>query len=418
MRFIDIIRMSLANLSRSKSRTLLTMSGMVIGTISVVIMISLGIGMRVATYETYAAAGSLSTISVNAPFNSDSRNTKRLTSSTVKQFHDMENVIAVMPMITVDAVLKSGTYVYETTILAYDESYSSFDFILSEGEMPTKRKGGNYQIVLSSWAFESFHSPGKTNTAVDVHGNPKVTKNSKISLSFDESIAEEGNLVSSAKTYNLTISGILSEDCSDYSFYCIMPLEDLKRLAKENSDYIKINFNEFDEIQVKCTSFDNVADVRSSINAMGYETFSLQEAIEAAESNTKQTLYMLVAIGFFSVLISALSIANTMLMSILERKKEIGIYKAIGCTEDNILKIFICEAASIGLFGGVCGALLSYVVSFIVNVFMEGTMIVSTIPIYLPFVAVCIAFTISILSGIYPAIKAMKLSPISAIRNE
>ena len=58
MRFIDIIRMSLANLSRSKSRTILTMSGMVIGTISVVIMISLGIGMRVATYETYAAAGS------------------------------------------------------------------------------------------------------------------------------------------------------------------------------------------------------------------------------------------------------------------------------------------------------------------------------------------------------------------------
>ncbi len=419
MKLIDIIRMAFANLCRSKTRTFLTMSGMVIGTISVIIMISLGIGMREATVQTYSEAGSLSTISVNPSMNTYGNNSKKLNASTVRQLKDIDTVVAVMPMVTVDAVIKSGTYVYEATILAYDDSYAAFDFELSSGKMPSRRSGGNYEIVMSSWAYESFHSPGKTTTAVDVYGNPKVTKDSKLSLTFDESVAENiSSGASLAKSYNLTVTGVLSEECSDYCIYCIMSLEDLKRLVRENSDYVNINFNEYDEIQVKCSSFETASEVRKKIDSLGYETFSLQEAIEAAESSTKQTLYMLVAIGFFSILISALSIANTMLMSILERKKEIGIFKALGCTENNILNIFIAEAACIGVFGGALGAGLSYIVSYIVNVFMEGTMLSSVIPIYLPLAAVGIALLISIISGIYPAIKAMKMSPLSAIRNE
>ena len=123
-------------------------------------------------------------------------------------------------------------------------------------------------------------------------------------------------------------------------------------------------------------------------------------------------------------LVAAIGIANTMMMSIYERTKEIGVMKVLGCDMGNIRSMFLIESGFIGFMGGVLGALLSYGVSIIVNRFvsmsdmmgMSGNL--SRIPLWLAFAAIGFAIFVGMAAGFMPAMRAMKLSPLAAIRNE
>ena len=133
------------------------------------------------------------------------------------------------------------------------------------------------------------------------------------------------------------------------------------------------------------------------------------------------------------MVVSAISIANTMVMSIYERTKEIGIMKVLGCIVTDIRKLFLLEAAIIGLFGGCIGIALGYISSWIINKFgapvfgalMSGNYMYdmtntkfSIIPIYLPFVALAISVAVGLGSGYFPARRATKISAIEAMKTE
>ena len=122
---------------------------------------------------------------------------------------------------------------------------------------------------------------------------------------------------------------------------------------------------------------------------------------------------------------------NTMMMSIFERTKEIGVMKVLGCDMGDIRNMFLTESALIGLFGGLVGIALSYGISAIINgltgggdsdVLMgftnggEGKL--SLIPAWLAIFAIVFAMMVGMLSGYFPSVRAMKLSPLAAIRNE
>ncbi len=126
-------------------------------------------------------------------------------------------------------------------------------------------------------------------------------------------------------------------------------------------------------------------------------------------------------------MVAAIGIANTMLMSIMERTKEIGIMKVLGCGLRNIRNMFLMEAGMIGFVGGTLGIAFSYAVSFVVNKFAGGymgvnpdgtPMDISVIPLWLILLALAFAVGVGIVSGLYPSIRAMKLSPLAAIRSE
>ena len=109
---------------------------------------------------------------------------------------------------------------------------------------------------------------------------------------------------------------------------------------------------------------------------------------------------------------------NTMMMSIYERTKEIGIIKVLGCRMSNIAGLFLTEAAYIGFFGGALGLGLSYGLSLVLNNFLEASGFKSVIPLYLAAGALVFSIMVALISGLYPAMRAMKLSPLAAIRNE
>lgn len=146
------------------------------------------------------------------------------------------------------------------------------------------------------------------------------------------------------------------------------------------------------------------------------------------ESNQK-TMGMIQAvlggIGAVSLFVAAIGITNTMMMSIYERTKEIGVMKVLGCDLRNIRSLFLMEAGFIGFIGGVIGLILSFGLSFVINKLAQsaqdmslGAGDISYIPLWLMVLSLAFAILVGMVAGFFPARRAMKLSPLAAIRNE
>jgi ABC-type antimicrobial peptide transport system permease subunit len=415
-------------------RAFLTVLGMVIGVASIVVMVSLGIGIKQATIESYAGTGSLTTIRVNSwsyvengNGGGSSRETE-LNKKSVSAIKKIEGVQTVMPLVNIYGMLKSGRYATDAAILGITaEDAEDFGIELSEGELPGSGGSTTYEMVLGAWTLSNFYDPVTYRQAVDSNGNPKITSSSRMQLTFDyrniyqsqmDYSLDDTNQTPLGSYYKIKVTGVMSQDNNDYSYYCLMDIDALEKLAKANKDYVDYDGNTYNTVLVKCTSIDQVKNVKTAIEEMGYGTYSLQDAVEAAEESTKNVQYLLGAIGGVALLVAAIGIMNTMMMSIFERTKEIGIIKVLGCRIDNIAGLFLAESAYIGLFGGALGLGLSFGISGILNQILVNSGLRSIIPAYLAFGAVGFSIVVALVAGMYPAIRAMKLSPLAAIRNE
>lgn len=442
MRFADVLRTAFMNLWRRKLRAFLTVLGMVIGTASIVIMVSLGLGIQKATIDSFAGTGSLTTIQVNSYRWEDggpkavsigksrggSSTETKLDKKSVEAFMRLPGVKAVMPVVTTYGSLKSGKYVTDISILGADLSLlDDFGIELAEGKLPKSNAGSNYEFIMSAWTLNNFYDPNTYQQAIDRQGNPKVTLKSRFQFTFDNrniypnqdyGQGDGSQTVSPGKMYTFKPSGMLSEQGNDFTWYCIMDIDLLKKLARENKDFITLDTSSYNQVMVKCNEIDDVKAVKTAIDDMGYGTYSLMDAIEMAEESTKRIQYLLGAIGGVSLLVAAIGITNTMMMSIYERTKEIGIIKVLGCNMGNIAALFLSESAFIGLFGGALGLLISYGLSFALNMLLKTSGLMSLIPVYLAVGSVAFSIVVALVSGLYPALRAMRLSPLSAIRNE
>ena len=434
MRFFDVLGMAFLNLWRRKLRAFLTVLGMVIGVSSIVVMVSLGIGIREATVESFAGTGSLTTIrvdkysSVQHDNGSYSDRRKELNKKSVTAMRKLDGVAAVMPMVTSYGILKSGNYAVDAQILGVEpELAESFGLTLSEGKMPAGKRGSTYEMVLGAWTLQSFYTVGNYRQAVDKDGNPKVKLNARMQLTFDWSNMDssgaqptdsEGKPREKGAFYPVSAVGVMDMNNNDFGYYCIMELDALERLAKENKAFTNYEAGKYENVMVKCASIDDVKRVKAAIDEMGYGTYSLQDAVEMAQQSTQRVQYLLGAIGGVALLVAAIGITNTMMMSIFERTKEIGIIKVLGCRMENIAGLFLTESAYVGLFGGALGLGVSFGISALLNGLLADSGMRSIIPAYLAAGAVGFSILVALLAGLYPAIRAMRLSPLAAIRNE
>ena len=170
-----------------------------------------------------------------------------------------------------------------------------------------------------------------------------------------------------------------------------------------------------------------LAAVEREIQTMGFKTHAVLSRLEKARQFFVFIDVLLAAVGTVALVVAGLGIVNTLLMSVLERYREIGVYKAIGASDTDLLVLFLTEAAMIGLLGGLGGLALGRVVSWLleiaVNVYAKGQgvtehMAVFAFPFWLLASAVIFAVVISILSGLYPALRAARVDPIKALRAE
>jgi putative ABC transport system permease protein len=182
----------------------------------------------------------------------------------------------------------------------------------------------------------------------------------------------------------------------------------------------------YNALIVKVTHAQVAQDVEDQIKKKGFSAFSLNDALQGAKRAFIILDIVLTLIGSIALAVSSLGIVNTMVMSILERTREIGIMKAIGGSDGDIRRIFLIEASAIGFFGGVAGVVLGWIVGRLVNfganIYIQnqggtpGNLF--SLPLWLIGGAIGFSVTISLIAGSYPAARAARLDPIRALRHD
>jgi ABC-type antimicrobial peptide transport system permease subunit len=444
MKISDLIKIGLRNLNRRKARTLLTVMGVVIGTISIVVMISIGIGMKKNYTQQVMEQGSLTTITVNSSGgyvddkgNYTSFKAEPMNDELVSKIMAIPHVKTVVPLIATQAYLTSGKYETNIQLFVIDSSHiPAMEFPgVTMGNMPTPEN--NKAIIFGSDALMNFYNPYSRN-----YDSKQIDlSRDKVNFGFNP---YQYQVDPKKKAYSIKVEQYaMLEKSNNYEFdyYGYIDINYFRHLYQKYVSTLKAEERKkalsavanYSNLKVTVDNFKNVEEVQEAIDALGYQTDSLAKLMAPMLSTANMLQMVLGAIGAVSMLVSAINIANTMIMSIYERTKEIGIMKVLGCLVRDIKKLFLFEAGMIGLIGGVVGITLSYIASWAINKFggplFQALMSTnymynpenskfSDIPLWLPLVAAGLSMLVGIISGYYPASRATKISAIEAMKTD
>jgi putative ABC transport system permease protein len=234
------------------------------------------------------------------------------------------------------------------------------------------------------------------------------------------------------KNLQLRVIGTLSETRGDSDWEIYVPI---KEVTSYNEWFTgrRINRNRdgYAYAKVKVESADKTVGVTDQINALGYMAWTYAEVVQGINSFYLIIQVIFGGVGAIALLVAAIGIANTMTMAILERTREIGLMKAVGATNRDVLSVFLGEAAGIGFLGGLGGVLLGWSAGQILNVlavaYLAGQNAQQGLPppdaavvtpTWLPIFALAFATVIGLISGLYPALRAATLVPVMALKYE
>ena len=450
MKHEDLLRVCLQNLLRRKSRTILTVLGVLIGCCSIVIMVSLGIGMKESQEKLLAELGDLTIITVTAPQKGNRK--KKLDDKLLKTIRELDGVEGVTPKLGFDAYtcrLLAGPgnrYVADWSMLAGLDTaqMDKMGYQLTDGNYPAAQG----EVALGQYFAYNFRDTLRPEGANTINR-------------WDSGMDEEGRLLPPPDAYfdplkqPLTLEvtgadgstfkvplkpvGAVKEDnakgyeTSDGVMMSVADLQALLKRAGGGRTTPNANASAYDSILVKVSGIKQVDPVETAIKNLGYSTESMESIRKPMEKEARQKQLMLGGLGAISLIVAALGITNTMIMSISERTKEIGVMKSLGCYVYDIRVLFLAEAGAIGFIGGIIGCVISFVISLIINLVSlgpdpgnllpailggEGITRVSVIPPWLYLFAVVFSIFIGLGSGYYPANKAVQVPALEAIKSD
>ena len=445
----DLVRVCLQNLLRHKARTFLTVMGVVLGCCSVIIMISIGIGMKKSQEQALSMMGDLTVISVYKT--GRSRRAAKITAKTMEEIRAIPGVQAATPKLSADQLAfniyagpgRRYRCVYLAAVGLEAEAAKEMGYHLTEGQWKTS--GQNHVLVGQNfeYLFEDTKRPEGRNMREpgEEPFSPYFdSRRTKLTLE-----AESGRNDGKKLTWELTADGRLKEDFAkgmETSMGILFRLEDLQRIMDEQqraSGKIPDRRKGWDNAVVKADDIRHVASIEKQIRKMGLSTSSMESIRKPMEQDARQKQMMLGCLGAISLFVAALGITNTMVMSISERTREIGVMKALGCRVKEVRRLFLMEAACIGLTGGILGMGVSYGFSALMNLaaaaglgggFSSGmeellfaagpetAMPVSVIPWWLALAAVAFSVLIGLAAGYYPAGKAVAVPALEAIKRD
>jgi ABC-type antimicrobial peptide transport system permease subunit len=435
MNKLDLILMGFKNLWRRKLRTSLTILGVIIGTSAIIVMLSLGFGLTEFFEQQISQWGSLTTINVHKkwvdPMQPGQKEVE-LDDKAIEAFKTIPNVDAVSPMLETYGAVINGRYIAQVPIRGMDpDAMEAFGFEAAEGRL--LNDNDELGVVFGSNMAQHFWDP-----KARVWREPKINlMRDRMSVTLDPNYGYggmPGQKNVNYKEYKIKSIGVLTEGNWETSYGIYMPIKDVQKMIKEKERAENQrpqpgnNSSQYNRIDVKVNEIENVAKIQDNIKEMGFEAYSLNDQLEMMKDQATMIQAVLGGIGGVSLLVAAIGITNTMIMSIYERTREIGVMKVIGASLNDIRSLFLFESALIGLAGGILGIGFSYLLSFMINKFgaqafgesmgMYGATKISVIPIWLIFAAMGFSILIGLISGYFPARRAMKLSALDAIRTE
>jgi len=401
----DYITLAFANLRHRGIRSWLTILGIFIGIAAVVSLISLGAGLQ------KAVTGQFSTLSVDkltiqnagtgfGPPGSTS--VRKLTSHDVEIISNVPGVEETIPRLIRIAKTeynKEAKFVYLADI---PEDERKADIIYEGGELRIKEG-------------KLLYSENKNNILI---GSDIASEKQ-----FGKEITIGSKLKINGKDFN--VIGVLEKSSSfQINSVILMNNEDITSLLEidDETDLIVV------QLESKDVAKDTAEKIKEELRKdrkedVGEEDFSVQTPLEAIASvNTILNIINLIVSGIaaISLLVGGIGIMNTMYTSVVERTREIGVMKAIGARNKDIMLIFLIESGLLGLVGGILGAIIglgmAFGVSSLASSFLGENILAVSISWPLLIFAVAFSFAIGTLSGIMPAIQASRLNPVEALR--
>ena len=475
MRWSDLLRMSINSLKRRKLRTFLTVLGVVIGTASIVVMISLGLGLQESMYAEVEKNGGTTGLTVTSRQEgamessgssgdaSGEKEKKYVTDDLIKELRSLEHVKSVEPVLNLSAVAIKGKYEGSLELCGMTpEGLKSLNLELEAGGKLPDGDSAQLELVYGNAVLTNFYDKGTGKAYWDTGEVPDIDlKNDNLFLILDQDgyyqsqntpgggaadsggessgSGEQGKQPQTApKKYVVKGSGVVAGGIDSYntdSFKVYCDLDKLREYLKKEfrgrvipgqpstksgKPYSKFVYS---SAKVQADDMEQVEQLSGAIRSMGYNVETNADYIDSMKKQFAMVQAVLGGIGAVSLLVAAIGIANTMMMSIYERTKEIGVMKVIGCGLKNIRQLFLMEAAFIGLAGGIIGNLLSLTMSVVINTFVSGGSMgisgnLSFVPAWLVLISTVFAVLVGTAAGYFPARRAMALSPLEAIRSQ
>lgn len=455
MNKIDIVRMASSNLFRRKVRAILTITGVFIGTMAIVVMLSLGIGLDQSMRASMESWGDLNIVTVNMgrswdPETGEARGEEMpLNDDAVTMMRGLPGVISVMPSYQISADARYGKKTGWLQLVGVEpEEFAKMTYTIAEGRMIRESDTGaivvGWQVVNQFWDESGgggYYGPMNQEDMPDSREmlNQIVFMNLQNMYNYDQP----------PRRQPLTVVGVLEGEFKEHAYMAFAPLDAVRSWRKYINDDSSMtpeqreqqeqwkqesggqtrDPDDYDQIRIRCVDVEATREVSTLLRDQSYNVYAMADYMEGIEQQSLIIQAVLGGIGAITLLVASIGIANTMIMSIYERTREIGVMKVIGAGVQDIRLMFLMEAGLIGMVGGLLGLISSYGLSKIINHFSAGflnggmvmgqePMNISVIPPWLALFAIVFAFLIGVVAGWYPARRAASLSPILAIRNE
>jgi putative ABC transport system permease protein len=469
MKLPDLTELALRNLRESLLRNSLTTIGISVGVASLVAMLSLGIGLQQLASRRLMKSGLFDTVVVTS--RRDLRNFGReeersgpapaesriLDEPTRQEIERLPNVSEAYPDIRFITELRYEDKPHLTMVAALPMSAKSNDaFETVQGQFFSSDVAPE-AILQKAFAEELLGKtpkPGIDETNVAELAAPLIGKELTMryaqretaksaystaagdkTTSGDQSVSGAAYSVVS-REQKLKIVGVADLDPESMrgptrarvflplglaeSLHVMQPtdLREISRAASDQPVYSSVN--------VRVKNPGQVQKVEDTIKKMGFNTFSILDASKSVQQFFTILDKFLAIFGSLALVVAFVGIVNTLVMAVLERRREIGIMKAIGASDGDIRKLFFAEAGAMGLLGGIVGVALGWAIGQVINV---GTNIYLksqsfpaehfwSVPWWLVAFALAFSFFVSLAAGLYPARRAARLDPVQALRYE
>ncbi len=410
--------LSAANLRQRKLRSLLTIGGLAVGVSLITFLISLGFGLQQLVRSQVTNVEALSVLDVSQ----GASNLLKIDDKSVKNFQNISGVVIVSPSISLSGQITRKDQTTDVAVYGVTQEYLDLE--------------GMKLVAGSNFTNQDAKEAIVTSTALNLIGledspttvGQDVTLRVMVPTTDTTGTVEQVNLVPT--DIPMKVRGIIKDPDLTVVYLPLKILEDLGFPASYTEAKVRVgqttDNKQYNVAKVKVADQSQVPSVRKQIEKMGYQVSSVADTVGQIDKIFLIFEIIVGGFGAIAMFVAAIGTLNTLTVSLLERTREIGLMKAFGATSTDIYQLFLSEAMTMGLVGGVVGVGIGVGAGLGVDAGLKyfatrlGGQAVSVFYTPWQFVALMMAMIvlISLATGFYPARRAATINVLEALRNE